>query len=488
MKKTCVVWLLLGSALLLLPQIIFAQKVKTVPFSYLPDDSEDRYHQRIAKKTLPLNEQEFLILSRKGAGEYAVDRYNQDLELKWSAALPLPEGHTLEAFALQPQAALVVTHKKPGSDGLQALFAHQIDINTGKVLQTQKLMEAPGRSRRMNVSISEDGSQIAVYRYTTNNEHQIRAMQAAVYNASLKKQLERTYDFSDIKGYLTPYVHIDNQGDQYVSILSDNATKMTVRRYQNSTDEVKVMTVMVGGLFSGKTIKVFDVQFTLNQEKALFAAMLCVDEQTGNYFSLKAVRFDFEANDMLFAEEFRFTDQYLKDLQKLAANKSETPQRLSDIYLTELVLTPDKDFIVMAERKYTEGGENSPYVARELHLITYDEFLNPAWRSIIMKSQTAPASEAFSGISYRSRLFGSELHILTLETLNNKNDLYLRRINTRTGATSEAPKAIGLNVANDKNIAYVKDFTAWLNEKNIITVIRPVKKSAGLQLSRITIK
>ena len=45
-----------------------------------------------------------------------------------------------------------------------------------------------------------------------------------------------------------------------------------------------------------------------------------------------------------------------------------------------------------------------------------------------------------------------------------------------------------LNVADDQQLAYVKDFTTWLGEKTIIGVSRPSKKSAALQLEKIVVK
>jgi hypothetical protein len=43
-------------------------------------------------------------------------------------------------------------------------------------------------------------------------------------------------------------------------------------------------------------------------------------------------------------------------------------------------------------------------------------------------------------------------------------------------------------VANDEDIAYVKDFTAWLTEKDLVTVVRPSKRANSLQLRRLQIK
>ena len=73
------------------------------------------------------------------------------------------------------------------------------------------------------------------------------------------------------------------------------------------------------------------------------------------------------------------------------------------------------------------------------------------------------------------------------KTLDKKSDLYLRRINAQTGVVS-APERLKLNVADDQQLAYVKDFTAWLDEKTIIGVSRPSKKSAALQLDKIVVK
>jgi hypothetical protein len=51
-----------------------------------------------------------------------------------------------------------------------------------------------------------------------------------------------------------------------------------------------------------------------------------------------------------------------------------------------------------------------------------------------------------------------------------------------------APERLKLNVADDQNLAYVKDFSTWLGEKTIIGVSRPNKKSKALQLNKIAVK
>ena len=227
-------------------------------------------------------------------------------------------------------------------------------------------------------------------------------------------------------------------------------------------------------------------QYLLEQNGFMYVAAICLDQNTSDYHSLKLVKFDFNASEMAFAPEFKFTQEYIDSLNK--SYPTDKPiKRLEDIELTQLIFTPEKDLVLIAEKRYKEGGENASYAAKELHLFTYDEYLNLAWRSFIMKNQTAPAEEGFNGISYLARYISGSLQILTLETINGKTDLFLRRINAHNGA-GENPKPLGLNVANDKTLAYIKSFTTWLNDKTMVTVNKPANKSASLQLSKIIMK
>ena len=58
----------------------FAQKVKSTPFSYLPEQGADRYDMRVPRKTLPLADGSgFIILAHKSSGSYSVERYDADL-------------------------------------------------------------------------------------------------------------------------------------------------------------------------------------------------------------------------------------------------------------------------------------------------------------------------------------------------------------------------------------------------------------------------
>ncbi|MBK0404440.1 hypothetical protein I5M27_15685 [Adhaeribacter sp. BT258] len=460
-------------------------KIKSVPFAYRPDASDDRYNQRLKHKTLPVSETDFVILSKKTDTEFAVERYNERLEKTWSAVLPLTSGETVEAFSKSEAGVSVLTHRTNEEVGSQTLTGHLFDLKNGSKLETKKLFEAPAKSRKIAVSISEDGSKIAAFQYLMQ-EAKIKAIQAGIFDSRFQKLKDQNYNLRDIATNISASLKIDNRGDQFLCLLSDNATKLTVRKYTNASDEVKVMSVQLGGMFSGRQVYVFQTQYQLQQNGLLYAAALTLDRNTSDYHSLKLVKFDFAASEMAFAPEFKFTQEYIDSLNKYYPSDKPV-KRLEDIELSQMVITPEKDVVLIAEKRYTEGSENSNYVAKELHLFTYDEYLNLAWRSILMKNQVSPPDEGFSGISYLANYVNGALHILTLETINGKTDLYNRRINAHNGA-GENPKAIGLNVANDKNVAYIKDFTAWLNDRTLVVVSRPSKKSASLQLNRIIFK
>jgi len=460
-------------------------KLKSVPFTYRPDASEDRYNQRLPHKTLAVSETDFVILSKKNDTEFALERYDENLGKAWAAALPLAAGETVEAFAKSEAGVYALTYRADATTGSQTLTGHLFDLKTGRKLETKKLFEGQSKGRRLGVSISDDGSKFVAYQFLVQ-EMKIQAITASVYDGRLQKLKDRNYNLRDLTSNLSATVKIDNRGDQFLCLLSDNSTKLTVRKYANNTEEVKVMSVMLGGVFSGRQVYVFQTQFLLEQNGLLYASAICLDQKTADFYSLKLVKFDFNTSEMAFAPEFKFTKEYLDSLNKFyPADKAV--KRLEDIELAQMILTPEKDLVIIAEKRYTEGGENSNYVAKELHLFTYDEYLNLAWRSIIMKNQVAPPEDGFSGTSYLASYLSGSLHILTQETINNKTDLYLRRINAHNGS-GENPKPLGLDLASDKTAAYIKDFTVWLAPQNLIVVSRPSKKSTGLQLNKITLK
>lgn len=460
----------------------WAQKVKSAPFSYLPEQSEDRYNQRVTRKTLPLAGGGFVILAHKSATEYAVERYDADLKRLWSASLPIAAGQTVDGFAAGGGQAVAVLYQKDGPS--QTLTAQPINLSNGQKGTATKLVETSSRNRRPGLAFSPDGTHLAAWQYVTRNE-QIKAITANVFDAKLTKVKTRTYDFNDQGAFFSTTVQVGNDGTQYVTLVSDEMKKLTVRRYRNDDADIKVMSVAVGGTFGGKVVNVFDSRFSLQPDNTLYAAAICNERESGLYHSLKVVKFDFSAEgDMKFAPEFRFTPEYLAEVNKAS---NSTAKRLEDVYLTDLLLTEEKQLVVVAEKKYEEGGDDSPGHTRELHLFGYNEFQSPTWHSIVAKDQVAPAAEGFSSIGYRAAVFGPDLQLVTWEKLKNKSDLYLRRVNVQTGVVQE-PKGLGLNVASDQNPSYVKDFTAWLDAKTLIGVSRPSKKSAALMLNKIVVK
>jgi hypothetical protein len=479
--KSIVTSLLLGT-LLGSAQLVRAQKVKSVPFSYLPEQAEDRYNQRVTRKMLPVASGGFVILAHKAGTEYAVERYDADLKLLWSASVPVAAGESVEAFSHSPEQAWVVVHHQDAAS--QNLSVLPVDLRTGQKGAAKKLVDAAARDRRPSIAISPDGTKLVAYRYLTRDV-QIKAISATVYDEKLTKLKDRTYDFHDLGDFFSPTVFVANDGTQYATLVSDHMQKLTVRRYRNDNPDIKVMAVAVGGTFGGKAVTVFDSRFTLQPDNVLYAAAICNERESGQYYSLKVVRFDFaEKGDMKFAPEFRFTPEYLAEVNKTT---QASAKRLEDVYISDLLLTSEQQLVVVAEKKYEEGGDESPVHARELHLFGYNEFQSPTWHRIIAKDQVAPPAESFTGIGYRAAVFGPEIQLLTQEKISGKSDLYVRRVDARTGVV-QPPKGLGLSVAADQNLAYVKDFTGWLDAKTIIGVSRPSKKSAALMLNKIVIK
>ncbi|GAA4378008.1 hypothetical protein [Hymenobacter koreensis] len=460
---------------------VIAQKVRSAPFAYVPEHTEDPYNQRVHVKTLALpGGKEFIIISHRSASEYAVERYDADLKKLWSATVPVAAGESLEAFARNDQQALVAVHHKDETG--QHLLVHSIDLKSGQKQAAKKLAEAGPRERRPGISISPDGSQLVTWRYVTRDE-QIKSLTAAHYDRQLNKLKDRVYDFRELGDFFSPTVHVANDGTQYVALIGDGNQKLTVRRYRDAEPDVKVMSVAVGGTFGGRKVTARDTQWRLLDGQTLYAATICADYTSGDYHSLKLVKFDFAKADMKFAPEFKFTPEYLAEVNKATGGSAK---RLDDVYLSDILRTEDQNVVVIAEKK-AEEGPDAPVRAKELHLFGYNEFQSPTWHTIVAKNQAAPITESFTGIGYRAAALGNDVHIVTMESLNKKTDLYGRRVGALMGVVS-APKALGLNVANDQQTAYVKDFTAWLDDKTMIVVTRPNKKSAALQLNKLVLK
>ena len=460
-------------------------RVRTVDFSFVPEKSDDPYNQRIKQNTLAVGAAGFVLLAKKSGNTYSVGYYDLDLKKIWETTLPLTNLEEVEAFTRNDEQVLVLTHKQDKEAGSQTLTGYRIDLKTGKQTEAIKLAEAPAKSRRIGVSYSADGSKLVIYAYQYQ-QAQLKEIKASLFDGNLTKIKDQTYNLNDLVGTQSATIKIDNDGNQYVALITNNATKLSIRRYSNTAPAVKGMDIQVGGVFEGRKVYLFDSFFELQQDGSLYAAVMCADEKTGDFYSLKVIKFDFSAGDMKFAPEFRFTPQYIADINKLNKTGASAVKRLEDIYLSEIVVSPEKNVLVLAEKKYNEGPK-LPFAAREIHLFTYDEYLNPTWHSVVNKSQSAPATEGFTSISYKAHLINEELHLVTLETQNGKKDLYSRKINIKSGNTAPA-KPLGLNLATDQQTAYLKDFTTWLDDKTMVALVRPAKKGKGLQLSKITFR
>jgi len=461
-----------------------AQKVKSVPFSYLPEPGPDRYDMRVPRKSLPLADGSgFVILAHQSAGGYAVERYDTELKQLWSTVVPVAPGETLEAFGRSAQQAWVVLHHQ--DEGNQNLTVVPVNLQSGQKGAAKIVVSVAARERRPGLAISPDGSRLLAFRYLTR-EQQIKSITATLLDQNMGQLEEKTYDFREFSEFFSPGVYVANDGTQYVTLISDGMRKLTVRRYPTGpAPEVKVMGVPVGGVYGGRAVTIRDAKFKVLGDGSLYAAALCADDKTGEYYSLKVVKYDFGGGgDMKFADEVRFGPEYLAEVSKASGT---AVKRLDDIYLDDILQTDEKQLVVLAEKHFEEGEAPAPVHARELHVFGYNEFGVPKWHNIVGKDQVAPGVDAYTGIGFRAAVFGNTVQLLTLENLNKKSDLYLRRLNVQTGVVSP-PERLKLNVADDQQLAYVKDFTVWLGEKTIVGVSRPNKKSKALQLNKIVVK
>ena len=465
-----------------------AQKVKSAPFSYLPEQGEDRYNQRVPRKTLTLADGSgFIILAHQSGSAYAVERYTADLKKQWSTTLPIAPGETVEAFGRSAEQAWVVLHH--ADENGQNLTVQPVGLVGGQKGTPVVLVTAAASERRPSVRLSPDGTRLLAYRYAVRDE-QVRSLVSTLYDQKLTKLMDRTYDFRDQGDFFSPNVLLANDGTQYVTMLGDAMRKLTVRRYPAMPDRIGVATaisvlgVPVGGIFEGKPITIRDAKFSLLSDGQLYAAALCANYDTGELTSLKVVRFDFEANQLKLAPELPFAPAYLTEVGKATGAELK---KLEDIYLADMLLSEDKNLVVIAERHFEEGGSDRPVHARELHVFGYSSFVTPTWHLVVPKDQVAPAIDSYTGIGFRAVVFGEDVQLLTLEALAGKSDLHLRHIQARNGVITP-PQRLKLNVANDQQLAYVKDFTTWLGPKEIIGVSRPSKKSAALQLNEVKLK
>ncbi len=469
------------------PGVVRAQKVQSAAFSYLPEQGEDRYNMRVPNKTLALpGGAGFIILAHQSANGYAVERYDASLKRVWSAAVPVAAGETIEAFSRGPAQAWVVIHHPDTTGGQQNLSVQPVSLDGGQLGPRKLVVVAPGRDRRPGVAISPDGARLLAFRYFTR-EAQIKSLQATLYDQNLSQTITRTYDFRSVRDFFSPRLYLANDGTQFVALIGSGMKELAVRRYAAvaADNAVRTLAVPVGGTYEGRPVTIRDARLAVLADGRLYAAALVADYQTGEYRGLKAVRFDFSGpGDLKVAPEVRFTPAYLAKVTEATGTAVKT---LEDIYLADMVLTEDRRLVVIGEKHFEEGGPALPVHARELHLFGYNEFMSPSWQKILAKDQVAPGADGYTGIGFRAAAFGNDVHLLTLETLEKKSDLYLRRISGQNGAISK-PLRLKLSVADDQQLAYVKDFTTWLDAQNIIGVSRPSKKSAALRLNKVTVK
>ena len=271
-----------------------AQKVKSAPFSYLPEQGADRYDMRVPHKTLALADGSRLCDSgppergrlRRGALRHRPEKaveHHHSRERRAKRWRPL---------GAAPQQALVVLHHKDESS--QNLTVVPVNLQSGQSGARQSGDDGPAPATAGRAcAISPDGSRLLAFRYLTRDQ-QVKSIAATLFDQNLSQLEEKTYDFRDLGDFFSPAVHVANDGTQYVTLHqrrheeADRAPLPGRRRHRNQG----------AGRAGGRrvwrqAVTMRDARFTVLNDGSLYAAALCADYATGEYYSLKVVKFDF---------------------------------------------------------------------------------------------------------------------------------------------------------------------------------------------------
>lgn len=444
---------------------VWAQQItKSAAFPYQADLQENHYTPRVKQKTLVLDETSFIVLNKKAAQDYRITYYLSDLQKEWETTLTLADKETLEAFSHNDLFALILTRRSAAAGSGPSIYGMLIDLRNGKKGPSKKLLEAPAGNRRIGTVLSDDGTKLLAY-YQVHQQSQLESMVTVLFDGKLNKLKSYTHSFRDLDNMQLAGVHMTNTGTQYISLMARQPGTLAMRRYSPKEGQHQTLKIQIGGMSGEHQVYVRDAFFAVQPDNQAYAAVLCADDKTGAYHSLKVLRFDFNGKEIKSSPGFMFSPQYLSQGNKAPA------EPLEDIYLTDLIVSAPKDLLVITEKKYQQRP-GKPFVAKEMRFFAYDSFLNPTWNTVIDKHQTAAADAGFSSISYKGQLWGSELNLLTLEQIKGRTELFRRKINLKTGVIAP-PNPLGLLVNEAAGLTYLKDFTIWFNKNNILTVLKP---------------
>jgi len=80
-------------------------------------------------------------------------------------------------------------------------------------------------------------------------------------------------------------VQPDNAGNQYVALITNNATKLPVRRYSNADNKINGQDIQLGGMFEGNNVYILDSPFTVQPDSTIYAAAIWTNEKNSAYLS-----------------------------------------------------------------------------------------------------------------------------------------------------------------------------------------------------------
>ena len=417
-------------------------RLKTIPFRFDTNQDEASFHPTMEQKALKLTDKTFAILSKTSSSNFSIESYNDNLTRLWSTPISLGLDEVPEVFNVSDKYVYLLTYKMVKTEGAQRIYAYYFDKKTGTRIGQKTLMSAPSKGRKIGITCSENGSVVMVYQHITPNRV-ISGTRAFVYNSEFKQIKEQVYEFDDLNVSFDPMPRVDNDGNQYLAFITDDYRKIRIRKFTPRTDVYGELTQIIGGVFDGTDIYIFDHLLKLDSSGKVYFAAITVEDSTMLYYSLKVTRFDFDKYEVHMPEEFKFSQRYLDSMPYYKPAPGQKRGSIVDTYLSDLIITPENDIIMIAEKRYTMDEFHGGHVGKEMLLFRYNEFMGYEWLINIDKDQFASHYQFYSGLGFKSAYYPENVQLVTFEKINNRTDVYLRTV-SRVNGTYRPAEALNI--------------------------------------------
>lgn len=445
----------------------------------------------------PVDSQSFILLEEIKKSRFNLTYYTSELHKHWSKKLEFDNRWNVPQLFVAENKLLVLCYNIDESNKLVTILARYFNLENGEILaeHTQTLVNYSKKGPYPKFALSKDLNLIGIYNYANDQEQ----MEAAIFeintgNALKKFEVDLNIDNTDV--YQNAMV--ENNGNMCLVYADPTFFRLSSAYF--SIDQTEPVVIESGMVFTRPMDEVASIK--LNQVAVGTYRIAAAGKLNDDLIGVKVAEYNFPNYQISYDTIQNFNIQYFyylykKDLKANPVVKKSSlkePWRLKNYHLQHAYVDKYDNTILLLEKNQkaseyylSNNNRNLEYIyntsrklqkSEDIIVMAFDKGGQLHWDHVLQKRQ---ATRPFN--FYTSFVAGLDDGVLNFVTWSKKGEasIYVNSLKTIDGTVvrSQVPIMPGVNHT------YHKNYTAWLNQNQLLITSQKRNKKTRRKLQVI---